>query len=406
MGWFSDLFGDDKEDSEVSQQYQDMSRYYSGIHQPTADELKLILERMVKTGQITPEMAQTMYQEQSGMNDISTDPALYEAQLKSLSSLQDIGENNGLTAMDRAQLNTIRNEEGVRMRGNADAITNQMAARGISGSGQELAQRMANQQSTADREANRGISVAALAQQRALDAIAKSGTQAGSMREQSFNEEAQKAKAQDAINQYNTQIKQATELSNVAARNAAQEKNLNRDYAIQEYNLGQSNKERVNQAQVPQTQFTNAMNVASGKSGIGTNYAKSLDSQNQNTAEYVGALGSAFANSKTGQNVIGGVTDWFSGWLSDKNLKKDKEELSTEEVSDLLDNLTGYSYRYKGSNIPGVGVMAQDLENTPLEENVIDTPKGKMVKGNPEMMSAMLAALANINNRVNDLEKK
>lgn len=394
MSWFSDLFGDEEESSS-SKQYQSSIKAFDKIPLPTEQELTLALQRMVQLGQITPEMATTMYQQNSELYKATTDPKLYNAQLESLSSLQDISKNEGLTAMDRAQLNDIDIQEATRLRGEQEALQNSMASRGISGSGQELASRMIAEQGAADRQSAQGVNVAALAQKRALDAISQSGTLAGSMREQDFSEQSQKAKAQDAINQFNTQMKQQTENTNVAARNQSQTQNLNQAYNIQKTNLEQSNRERESAADAAQKDFENRYRVTAGKAGQSSGYADSLSTQSKNNADRWGAGIKALTD-------IEGSSDWFS----DENLKKDVNVLTNDEVDDLLDNLTGYSYRYKGSNEPGVGVMAQDLEKTPLEENVVDTPKGKMVKGDGAMKSAMLAALANINNRVNELEGK
>jgi len=401
MGWFSDLFGD-SEDSSSSQQYQTSETYFKDVPVPTEQELTLALQRMVSSGQITPEMATTMYQQNSELYKANTDPKLYNAQLDSLSSLQQIGNEGGLTAIDRQKLNDINIEEATKLRGEQSALQNSMASRGISGSGQELAGRMMAEQGAADRMSRQGTDVAALAQQRALDAISKSGSLAGSMRDQSFNEEAAKAKAQDAINAFNTQLKQQTENANVQTRNQAQVGNLNQAQNIQEYNLGQANKEETSRRQAPQTVFEDRLALAKGRAGQSNTYAQSLGQQSANTAGNWGAGLKALSNTGIGESIVNGVTDWFS----DENLKKDTTELTDEQVNDLLDNLTGYSYRYKGSDKPGVGVMAQDLENTPLADKVVDTPKGKMVTGDAEMMSAMLAALANINNRVNNMENK
>ena len=390
MSWFSDLFGDEEESS-ASKQYRSSIKEFDKIPLPTEQELTLALQRMVQLGQITPEMATTMYQQNSELYKATTDPKLYNAQLDSLSSLQDISKNDGLTAMDRAQLNDIDIQEATRLRGEQEALQNSMASRGISGSGQELASRMIAEQGAADRQSAQGVNVAALAQKRALDAISQSGTLAGSMREQDFSEQSQKAKAQDAINQFNTQMKQQTENTNVAARNASQTQNLNQAYNIQKTNLEQSNRERESVADAAQKDFDNRYRIAAGKAGQISGYADSLNTQSKNTADSWGAGIKALSD-----------TDWFS----DENLKKDVNVLTNEEVNDFLDNLTGYSYRYKGSNEPGMGVMAQDIEKTPMEDNVVDTPKGKMVKGDGAMKSAMLAALANINNRVNELEGK
>lgn len=116
----------------------------------------------------------------------------------------------------------------------------------------------------------------------------------------------------------------------------------------------------------------------------------------------VGQLAEALGVDEDISGVIGTL-------LSDKNMKKDKNALSDQNVEDVLNSLTGYTFKYKPETNLGdelhAGVMAQDMEKTPMGEDiVVDTPSGKQIKGK-EAMSFALAALANINNRINKLEK-
>jgi hypothetical protein len=88
---------------------------------------------------------------------------------------------------------------------------------------------------------------------------------------------------------------------------------------------------------------------------------------------------------------------------SDENLKTDVEKVDPKE---MLDNLTGYSYKYKeGEGMEGgeqVGIMAQDLEKA-APQAVEDTPEGKAIDYS-KMGGPMLAALASLNERLGDLE--
>lgn len=93
-------------------------------------------------------------------------------------------------------------------------------------------------------------------------------------------------------------------------------------------------------------------------------------------------------------------------------------QLSDREGSsmrDMLNQLSPYSYKYRPEsgaanphdpNKKYVGVMAQDLEKSPLGRTMVEnTPQGKAIdvgKG----LGAFLAATANLNQRVNQLEGK
>lgn len=99
------------------------------------------------------------------------------------------------------------------------------------------------------------------------------------------------------------------------------------------------------------------------------------------------------------------------GFTSDEEQKKDIQEQSNN-VKGMLDNLKAYSYRYKDPSQPGtnkdenLGIMAQDLEKSKMgKQAVFEAPHGKMIDTNKTVSLAM-AALANLNKRINKLEKK
>lgn len=405
MGWFSDLFGDDDED-DAKDIYKDASAKYKSLVPPSLSSTAIKLGRMVSEGELTPEEAVAQLQQESELAGITVDPALYAAQLDALTSLQDIGKNGGLTAMDKAQLFEISNQEATKERGAREAILQGAAQRGVAGSGLELAQQLISQQSAADRVAARDTEVAAQAQKRALKAIQNAGTMATGMRSQAFGEESTKAQAQDAINRFNTEMANKVNMANITAKNAADAANLENKYKIQQYNLGQQTAEETNRVNQLNTNYQQQLQKAAGQAGALQAGAGTTAQSDAATAANWANVGGKVLSSDWGQSALTSVADTVSGWFSDENLKEDKTELTSDEVDDLLDNLTGFSYRYKGSKEPGVGVMAQDLEKTPIEDNVVDTPKGKMVVNDDSMSSAMLAALANINDRVKYLEGK
>lgn len=96
-----------------------------------------------------------------------------------------------------------------------------------------------------------------------------------------------------------------------------------------------------------------------------------------------------------------------AAFASDKNKKKDIKKADMKK--DFLDKLSAKSYKYKDSKDgkgEQLGIMAQDLEKTKVGKQMVeDTPNGKMVnmaKG----FGAVLAAQAELNKRLEQLEKK
>ncbi len=92
-------------------------------------------------------------------------------------------------------------------------------------------------------------------------------------------------------------------------------------------------------------------------------------------------------------------------WSADDVQKAGGQE-GVEGLKAMLDDLHAKKFAYKGEG-PGaehVGIMAQDLERSPLGKTmVMDTPAGKTIDANM-IMPAILAAAAELNRRVGKLE--
>lgn len=61
---------------------------------------------------------------------------------------------------------------------------------------------------------------------------------------------------------------------------------------------------------------------------------------------------------------------------SDRNAK---DNIKQNSLSDSLNKIKSYSYKYKGSDRQENGVMAQDLEKGAMKSAVMDTPEGKVI---------------------------
>lgn len=139
----------------------------------------------------------------TALERITVDPAYKAAQMEALSKLGQISEEGGFTLADKAALNKTLGALSRRDAGARAAIAENMQARGTLGAGAELAQRLAAQQESSQMASERGMDIAAQAQQRALDAIMRRGQMAGEMRGQEYGEQERLAQARDAIARYN-----------------------------------------------------------------------------------------------------------------------------------------------------------------------------------------------------------
>jgi hypothetical protein len=138
-------------------------------------------------------------------------------QQSALDRVLGIANEGGLTAIDRARIAEQRAGEEQWLRGQRGATLANMEARGMGGSGAELASIFDSQQSSANRNAMSGTQIEALAQQRQDQALRDSFGMSSDARRQSFGEASDIATAQDRTNQWNSQLgtDQARYLSDV-----------------------------------------------------------------------------------------------------------------------------------------------------------------------------------------------
>lgn len=350
---------------------------------PGIEDMQLELKELVRVGKYTPEEAETFFQQATGLQDYQADPAATEAQYTALQGLTDTVESGGLDAQARSNLSQIKSNELDTQRGSREAILADARARGVGGTGLELGSSLLNQQESASRSAQEGFNEAALAEQRRQEALMSLAETGSSIRGQGFDEAAATASAQDAINQFNTQNQQAQENLNVNTGNEAELFNLQEKQRIADQNIDIANQEQQYNKELEQQNFGNQVTQASGISGAAANAAQVKQ-----------------ADSAVIGNLIGSGTS-AAAVLSDENKKTDISNFDAEE---FLNSITGYKYRYKKDPEVNAGVMAQDLEQTPEGDAMVEeTSQGKVIdygKG----FNTMMAALAHLHEKVKELE--
>ena len=272
---------------------------------PDIESQKIFYEELESQGTIIPELEQTVQQQNSEMANISTDPALRQAQMDALARMQNIGED-GLDAEGRFRLNQISNQQSQQNKGQQDAIMQGAQRRGMGSSSNTLAAQLMAQQAGANRANVQGQSVAALAEKQALDAMLKSGQLGGDIRTQDFDEDARRAEAQDAINKFNTSLRGDTAQRNVDRRNDAQQTNLEAQQELadkntlirnkeQEHNTGLIQKDYENRLDRADLMYRGSKDAASGARSSGNTAAASWNAGGQ----AFGQLGSTLADYAT-----------------------------------------------------------------------------------------------------------
>ena len=359
------------------------------IKAPTREDLSAHYGTNEYLGDVAAQNVNAAQQGANAFDGVSVDPRLQDAQMQALSGLQDVYSNGGLTAQDRARLAQISEQEATQQRGAREAILQNARQRGVAGSGLEMLSQMQNQQAAAGRQNARDLGVEAMAQQRALDAMMQAGQLGGQMRGQSFNEQAQKAQAQNAINQFNAQNSQQANVMNAQLGQQASMRNADTRQNVSNANTGIKNAQALQNAGANQQAFSNQMGVVGAQTQQRNRQADIARDEAKHRQNAVVEAGKS-------------VMQMLPMAFSDKNLKTDVEEF---DAGAFLDQLVPSKYKYKSERHgegEQVGVMAQDLEKG-APQMVIDTPEGKVVDYN-KAGGPLFASLADINKRLRKVE--
>lgn len=244
------------------------------------DQLMAILKGAVDDyGKINvPQLQQLILQKapDTQLAGIKDDPQYRQQQMTADAQLNDIINSGGLTLADKAALSDIRAKV---LRGESagrGAITNEMAQRGSLDSGNQLAMQLAQQQNAAQSENQAGENTAGQAQARMYAAIQERARQAGQGLDRSYNQQANAARAQDAINQ-----------GNVAIANTASK-----------YNAGLGQQDFQNQLTLANSKLNPAYTLA-GAYGAQANQARQ---SGQDTGNIIAAGANAFGSQNKTNN--------------------------------------------------------------------------------------------------------
>lgn len=287
---------DDKSNSYL----EDMWKQVQQIPLPVLKEMYPEVYQQVV--QMNPELETAVSMGPSAMEGISTDPSLKAAQMKALQKLQGISDAGGRDAQFMADQARLESENNANVQAQQGAIMQNLAARGMSGGGNELVARQMAAQQGANRQAQSSMDLKAQAERRALDALMASGNMAGNMDAQSFNQQSQVAQAKDAINKFNTQNQQQVIHNNTTTRNTAQQMNAQNAQSVanantqvrndaQKYNLGLSQQQYNNQL-AKYGLINNATNA------LADSERKKADKQDQFLGGAFSSAASAFGGSK------------------------------------------------------------------------------------------------------------
>lgn len=176
----------------------------SAIGEENAQDL--MEEARARYGELNPQVLEEIVAERLGpsaLAQVKADARLKEAQYSALEKMKGIEDGGGFDEADWANLNRTRNEAARADSANRANVLETMQARGVAGSGAEIAANLQSSQSAANRQYQGALDVAGDARRRYFEAIKARGAMAGDMRGQDFRERSQAAQAADTRDQLN-----------------------------------------------------------------------------------------------------------------------------------------------------------------------------------------------------------
>lgn len=381
MGLWSEE--DTSRQDEASAIYRRMAQELDKLDIPDIEKQKIALQ--------LPEVVGTLQAEQLGqsaVSGISADRQAVEGQRSALSQLQELA-NKGFSEEDRAAMRTLSRQVGADEQARQASILNEMAQRGVGGSGQELAARLASSQASTGRAAEASDRLAMNQAEARRAALNQLGQQSSQLRAQDYGEKSEAAKARDTINQFNALQRAQTNQYNLGQKQSTADQQAAIKNQQEMYNKG-----------LYQQQFQNKLAKATGQQAAQGNLAQNLTQTSASLAQ---------AEQAKRQGIMGlGATAAMA--FSDIRVKENIKPASTEsgDLKELLDNITPAEYDYKdevGGAPNQIGVMAQDLEKSKVgKQYVTEAPDGTKMVDYGRMAPMFLATLKDLSDRLDRFE--
>lgn len=270
---------------------------------PTIDQLTLPeLQKYAVAMNMTPAQMEAFLQQSNAYNNQNIDQTGTSAQQKALAQLADVANAGSEgSATSRAQVEQINQDNARNLAGQRGAIDQQAQARGVSPGMLQAAL-----QSQRAGEGQQDAHMAALgaqsnAYQQALQAMAQGGALGGQLQGQQNTQANTVAAAQNAMQQFNAANQQNASANNAGFQQAANTQNTQNANQASGANTGLANERTRYNTNVPQQNFQNQMQKATGIANQYNNNAGLASQQGgQNAGLFGGLLGTA-------GTVIGGM---------------------------------------------------------------------------------------------------
>lgn len=271
---------------------------------PPHTALPLILQEFKQQGLISPQLEKEINIESSKVSQIQEDPKLRQAAMQGLQLLQERSDR-GFGAEEEAAFAQARREVGKESQGRLQSILQQAAARGMSGSGAELAAQLSASQAGDDQLAQEGERIAAERAKASRDAIGQMITGSTQLREQDFNIAKTKAQAEDELNRFRVSAEADRQMRNINAQNRAAELNLAEKQRVADLNNRMANEEQARQNEARLRDWQSRIDYAKLKGGIYNDQADARIREGESKAKGYNDMAQGVSGAVTGAGAYG-----------------------------------------------------------------------------------------------------
>ncbi len=289
MSALSTLFGSD--DSDAQNYLKQALAQFQQVQTPSMESEKINeLPQETVQGTVTPERIQSIDQAPSEFNNINLDPASREAMVKALGGFQDISDSGGLDANAKLGIQQVIDAANNQSRGTQGAIQQQAQAMGQGGGDFALTQRAIAGQGASNNAATQGLQQAAEAEANREAALSQMANIGSGINSSDFNQAAAKAAAGDTVNATNAGYRNAAATNNAGNNLTGQTFNVSNAQGVNAANTAANQNKAYYNANLPQQQFNNELQKASGMAGVNANQATAAQQAAANNSAMWGKL--------------------------------------------------------------------------------------------------------------------
>lgn len=274
---------------------------------PTAEAEKLVLQSPELVWEFIPEEEKAILLEGTKMSEIEVDPRLKQAEMEALEGLRE-RSTGGLTDADIAGFSQLRRKTAAEAEARDSRILQNMAERGILGSGAELASRQSSSQQAMLAQSEEADRLAQSIAQAKMQALGQLGTYSSGLREQEFGEQSQVASAEDIIAKFNALQQSETQQRNIAARNIAEQSKqtlkqqletdrINAANQIAQWDAEAAGRKFERESQKAGLQIGTLGGMASAAGTAGQQKAQSYQQLGSGVSSVIGSVYGAYASS-------------------------------------------------------------------------------------------------------------